>query len=82
MYSKLMWRPRLVLHFDPLGSRSPSLKKGKWFPGKYSSEEWDIVIELDVQEAYMNTPVGIATGPPGVKVKVTVTRNRKIVSGH
>jgi hypothetical protein len=30
----------------------------------------------------MNTPVGIAFEPVGVKVKDTVTKNRKMVSGQ
>jgi hypothetical protein len=30
----------------------------------------------------VKTPVGIAFGPPGVKVRVTITKNRKKNSGQ
>jgi hypothetical protein len=38
------------------------------------------VIKLGVQQLYVETPVDIAFGSHGVKVKVIISTNRKMVS--
>ena len=51
------------------------------FPVNNFSNNWCITMELSIYVAYEERKVGIEFGVSGVKVKVTVTKNRKTVSG-
>jgi hypothetical protein len=62
---------------EPLGSRSPLLKIEKWFP----DNNYKFRIKLVIKKAYIKTSTRIAFKPSGVKVKVTVTKNKNIVYG-
>jgi len=52
------------------------------FPFNNLSLLWPIDTKLAVWEAYIKTQLGIATQVSVIKVKVTVTKNRNLVSAQ
>ena len=51
------------------------------FPVNNFSYKWCITMELGIYVVCEERKVGIGFGVSGVKVKVTVTKNRKMISG-
>ena len=51
------------------------------FPVNKYSYNWFITVEIGIYVVCEDRKVGIEFGISGVKVKVTVTKNRKMISG-